>query len=83
MQEEGTYCSRIDIMGDKESKTDELLTSCDDGQELYFMGNLYRAAGDYNGNVYDKLKVKASFVPATDRVRQRKSGCRNIRCQHE
>ena len=77
LQEVGTYCSRIDLMGDKESKTDEILTSCDDGQELYFMGNLYRSAGDYNGNVYDKLKVQASFVQATDRVRQRKSGGRS------
>ena len=62
------------MLGDKESKTDELAQTCEDGQELYFMGNLFRSAGAMNGNNYDKLKVVATFMQATDRVKQRKTG---------
>ena len=77
MQKEGVYCSRLDLIGDKNSSTEEPLMQTEDGTEVYFMGNLYRSAGTYNESSYDKLKVNCTFVQATDRVKQRKAGGRN------
>jgi hypothetical protein len=77
LQKEGVYCSRLDLIGDKSSSTEEPLMQIEDGTEIYFMGNLYRSAGTYNDSTYDKLKVNCTFVQATDRVKQRKAGGRN------
>lgn len=76
LQEAGMYCSRLQVLGDSATKTDETCLSVDDGREVYFMATLFRSSGEMNGTHYDKLKASATFMEETDRVRARKNGGR-------
>jgi hypothetical protein len=72
----GTYCSQLQVLGDSSTKTDETCLNIDDGREVYFMANLFRSKGEMKEIQYDKLKVIATFMQETDRVRSRKGGGR-------
>lgn len=77
LKEEGKYSSRMQIIGDTKTKTDEACMRVDDGKEVYFMANLFRSKGEMNGTEYDKIKASATFLEEGDRVKSRKSGRNN------
>lgn len=74
--EEGRWASRVTVLGDASVGTDELTLTCEDGQEVFFMGNLFRNAGEVNGTEFDKLKVNLSFAQASDRMKKKGGGAR-------
>lgn len=74
LQEAGKYASRLHVLGDSAYQTDEICTNAVEGQEVYFMGSLFRSAGEINGTTYDKLKVTTSFMQETDRVKKTGKG---------
>jgi len=76
LQQEGKYCSMLNVIGTQALGTDELCLNAEDGVEVYFQGNLYRSAGEMNGNEYDKLKCELSFAQETDRIKKRGGGGR-------
>jgi len=72
--EEGRYESRLQVIGTDEGGTGDKCETVADGTEVYFMGNLFRSKGEVGTTVYDKLKVSATFMQETDRVKTRKGG---------
>ena len=74
--EEGKWASRLTVLGDAAAGTDELTLTVEEGQEVFFMGNLFRNAGEVNGTVFDKLKVNLSFAQASDRMKKKGGGGR-------
>ena len=76
VKEEGKYTSKLQVIGDSRSKTDEVCLRVEDGQEVYMMANLFRSEGVMNETAYDKIKASATFMEESDRVRSRKSGKR-------
>lgn len=74
LKEEGKYCSMLNVVGTQAYGTDELCMAVEEGKEVYFMGNLYRSAGEMNDIQYDKLKCEITFAQETDRVKKRGGG---------
>lgn len=74
LQEAGKYASRLHLLGETAYQTDVLCTEAVEGQEIYFMGNLFRSAGEINGTQYDKIKVSCTFAQETDRVKKTSGG---------
>lgn len=69
VREEGKWASRLTVLGDQAVGTEEICLSIDENRELFFMGNLFRQAGEVNGTHFDKLKVNLSFAQESDRVK--------------
>lgn len=76
VREEGKWASRLTVLGDQAVGTDEICLKIDENRELYFMGNLFRSAGEVNGTHYDKLKCSLSFAQESDRVKAKSGGRR-------
>jgi len=74
LQEEGMYCSRLQVLGDKATKTDETCLNVEEGREIYFMANLFRSSGVMGDIAYDKIKCQAVFMEETDRVKSKRGG---------
>jgi len=74
--EEGRWASRVTVLGDASVGTDELTLTVEENREVFFMGNLFRNAGEVNGTVFDKLKVNLSFAQESDRMKKKGGGGR-------
>ena len=62
---------------DAGSGTDATCLTVKEGQEIYFMANLFRSNGVMGTTAYDKLKASATFMQETERVKSRKGGRKN------
>ncbi len=76
-KEEGKYSSKITVIGDNKTKTDEVCLRVEEGQEVYFMANLYRSEGEMRGKGYDNIKASVTFIEEGDRIKQKRGGKRN------
>lgn len=77
LTEEGKYSSRLQVIGDTKTKTNDVCLRVDDGKEVYFMANLFRSEGTMGETSYDKIKASATFMEEGDRVKSKSNGRRN------
>lgn len=77
LTEDGKYSSRLQVIGDTKTKTNDVCLRVNDGQEIYFMANLFRSEGVMGDTSYDKIKASATFMEEGDRVKSKSNGRRN------